>query len=248
MIQRRWLTAVLTAVAVAAAAGAFVVGVLAGGATGGPRVFLLIGGSLLTGLGIVLAAVDAWRRDRARRNAEQIATDAEASLSLTLNGALAPITSYLGQLAVTSNRGAVQALVGQVRQAVVDAAVTLTGPGGRSAFYAVDSRAPALVRYAYAGRAALPRDRFEAGTLDGDFVLDLVQRGDLVFIDDVVGHQIVDPRTGGYRTLIAVTVTAGRQRYGMLTVDAPNPGDLTRIDVELVRVLSNLLATALSRT
>jgi putative methionine-R-sulfoxide reductase with GAF domain len=234
---------VLTTAAAAAAVGAFLVSVSAGGADGTRRTVLVAAGAVLTGLGIVLAAAQRRRSDRALHTAEQIAFDAEVGLTLTLNGALAPITSYLGELAATADRAARAAIAGQLRQAVVDAAVTLTVSGSRSAFYVQDPAGGRLVRAVYAGRSTLPRERFERGTPDGDFVLELVANGDLLFIDDVSAHPVITPSTPGYAAVIAVAVTAGPRRFGMLTVDAPQVGQFTQTDVELVRVLANLLGS-----
>ena len=245
--RRSGWTVVLTAVAALCAGGAFVIGVLAGAASGGGRVALLLLGATLAAAGIGLAAVDRIRSDRARRTAEQVALDAQEDLTLTLNGALAPLTSYLGELAAAPSRSARQALLGQVRQAVVDAAVKLTTEGARSALYLMDAVGGSLTRVAYAGRSELPREQFVAGTADGDFVLALVRDGELLFVTDVAVNPLVTPSTSGYATVIAVAVTAGSERLGMITVDAPRTGDLTYSDVELVRVLANLLGAGLAQ-
>jgi hypothetical protein len=245
-LRAHWLSLVLRGIAALSAVGAFVVGVEVGAASGRRRTVLLAVGATLTAAGILLAALEGWRRDRARRTALEVALDAEENLTLTLNGALAPLTSYLGELATTGSRADRHALAGQIRQAVVDAAVTLTGPRSRSAFYELHSD-DALDRAVYAGRATEPRERFLAGTPDGDFVLGLVARGELVFVDDVAVHPIVQPSAPGYGTVIAVAVTAGPKRFGLLTVDAPRPGDLSPTDVELVRVLGNLLGCGLAQ-
>ena len=169
-------------------------------------------------------------------------------LTLTLNGALAPITSYLGELAATEDSATRAAIAGQLRQAVVDAVVTLTVAGARSAFYLGDPAQGTLVRAVYAGRSTLPRERFERGTPDGDFVLELVADGELLFVDDVQAHPVVTPNTQGYAAVISVAVTAGSRRFGMLTVDAPQVGQFTQTDVELVRVLANLLGSGQAQT
>jgi hypothetical protein len=244
-LRQRRVNVVLTGLAVAAAVSAWVSGVEAGGSSGRRRLVLLIVGGCLTGSGIVLASIQRWRSEQARRTAEQVALETEEELSVTLNGALAPITSYLGELAVETDPAERQALAGQLRQAVVDAAVRLTVPGSRSTFYALEPSGDSLLRVAYAGRSQPPRERFVAGTADGDFVLELVTRADLLFVEDVVRSPLVTPSTEGYATVIAVAVTAGRRRIGLLTVDALYPGDLSTTDVELVRVLANLLGSGL---
>jgi hypothetical protein len=237
---------VLTGLAAASAVGAYVVTFLAGDADGRRRLALVTVGAVLALVGILLAAIERSRRERAIRTAEQIALDAEVDLMLTLNGALAPLTSYLGELAAAPDPHQRRALLGQVRQAVVDAAVRLTGEGSRSALYEADAGPTTLTRVAWAGRSDLPREHFVAGTPDGDFVLDLVADGDLVFVDDVERHPLVTPSTDGYATVVAVAVSAGPLRLGMLTVDAPRSGDISATDVELVRVLANLLGAGMA--
>jgi hypothetical protein len=245
-LRGHWLSLLLRGGAALSTVGAFVVGVEVGTSTGRRRTMLLLLGALLTGASVFLAAFEGWRRDRARRTAVEVALDAEESLMFTLNGALAPLTSYLGELAATGNRAERRELAGQIRQAVVDAAVMLTGPGSRSAFYEPGAGGR-LERAVYAGRATPPQDRYAPGTLGGDFALDLVSRGELVFVDDVAGHPLIDSATPGFGSVIAVAVTAGPDRFGLLIVDAPVGGNLTPTDVELVRVLGNLLGCGLAQ-
>jgi hypothetical protein len=245
-LRGHWLSLVLRGGAALATVGAFVVGVEVGTSSGRRRALLLALGAALTFASVALAAFEGWRRDRARRTALQVALDAEESLMLTLNGALAPLTSYLGELAATANRAARRELAGQIRQAVVDAAVTLTGPESRSAFYEPGDGG-VLERAVYAGRGTPPRAVYAPGTIGGDFVLDLVDRGELVFVEDVAGHPLVDPGMPEFASVVAVAVAAGDGRFGLLTVDAPSGGHLTQTDVELVRVLGNLLGCGLAQ-
>ena len=248
-LQRQWAGVVLNVAAVLAAIGAYVLSAQAGDAAGRDRVWLLVAGGACVALTVLAGAAkqlrDAWRV----RSAEQVAVDAEEELGTALNGAFAPITGYLGELADATSPTGRAIIAGKIRQAVVDAAVSLTVPGARSAFYRRSASGDRLTRDSYAGRSMLPRFSFVAGTPDGDTVLDLVERGDLVFIEDVEADPMITPSAPGtYRSVIAVAVTAGRQRIGMLTVDAPEVGELTVTDVEMVRVLANLLGSGLAQT
>ncbi len=234
--------------AVTAAVGAFVVNSALGPAAGPRRHWLVLLGGSLTAATILLGAIQQHRTSRRLKTAEEVAVEAEEDLTLTLNAALAPITNYLGELADTAHPASRHIIVGQLLQAVVDAAVTLTASGSRSTFYVRDTAGKALSRVVWAGRSRLPRPGFHSGTPDGEFVLDLVERAELLVVDDVAAHPMVTPSEyAGYRTVIAVAVTAGERRLGLLTVDAPLPGDLTRTDVELVRVLANLLGSGLAQ-
>lgn len=249
---RRWveshvLGALLVVGAVGAAVGAYLVSSSLGPAVGSRRRWLLLLGGGLTAATILLGAAQQYRTSQRLKTAEELAVEAEEELTVTLNAALAPITDYLASVADAPDDAARKLIVGQLLQAVVDAAVRLTAPGARSAYYGLAAGGGSLDRVAYAGRPTLPRTRFAFGTSDGDFVLDLVERGDLVFVEDVDADPLVTPSSPGYRTVIAVAVTAGNRKLGMITVDAPAPGDLTSNHVELVRVLANLLGSGLAQ-
>jgi hypothetical protein len=85
------------------------------------------------------------------------------------------------------------------------------------------------------------------GTEDGDAAIAMVESS---------GHRLctniaVDPPPGwndkerDYKTFISVAVVGGNTAYGMLTVDALNPGDLEQRDVDLLTVMAGLVATAM---
>ena len=244
-----WVGWLLNGVAVLAAVGAYVFSAQSGRESGSHRGVLLVLGVVCVVLTVLAGALKQLRDARRVASAEQIAVEAEEELGTALNGAFAPITGYLGDLADSTSPTGRAIIAGKLRQAVVDAAVSLTVPGARSAFYRRSPDGRRLFRDAYAGRPTLPRFSFVAGTPDGDTVLDLVERGDLVFVEDVEADPMIEPSTPGtYRSVIAVAVTAGRQRIGMLTVDAPDLGELTPTDVEMVRVLANLLGSGLAQT
>jgi hypothetical protein len=240
--------ALLTAGAIAAAVAAYVVSASSGTARGRAHTVLLVLGALLAGTTVLLGALRERRTQRRLRTAEQVAVEAEAELMLTLNGALAPITNYLGDMADQRTTGGRATVAGQLSQAVVDAVVRLTADASRSAFYRLDDDWQGLTREVWGGRASQPRGAFVAGTPDGDAVLDLVRAGDYVVVDDIAASPMVTPSPGaGYRTVVAVAVTAGSLPLGLLTVDAPRPGDLGPTDVELLRVLANLLGAGLAQ-
>lgn len=244
----RFKGGLLTAAAIGAAAAAYLTSAASGDAHGTTHTVLLVLGAVLAGTTVLIGALQQRRTQRRLATAEQVAVDAEAELLLTLNGALAPITNYLGDMADQRTADGRATVAGQLSQAVVDAAVRLTAEGSRSAFYRLDDDWQGLTREGWGGRSAQPRSAFVAGTPDGDAVLDVVRAGDYVAIDDIAASPMVTPSPGaGYRTVVAVAVTAGSLPLGLLTVDAPHPGDLGPIDVELLRVLANLLGAGLAQ-
>jgi hypothetical protein len=238
----------LTVAAVVAATATYVTSATGGDAVGRTRTALLVLGAVLAGATVIIGALQQRRTQRRLRTAEQVAVDAEAELMLTLNGALAPITNYLGDMADQRTADGRATVAGQLSQAVVDAAVRLTADGSRSAFYRLDDDWQGLTREVWGGRSMQPRGSFAAGTPDGDAVLDVVRAGDYVVVDDVRSSPMVTPSPGaGYLTVVAVAVTAGSLPLGLLTIDAPHVGDLGPTDVELARVLANLLGAGLAQ-
>ncbi|WP_187776143.1 GAF domain-containing protein [Antrihabitans cavernicola] len=91
------------------------------------------------------------------------------------------------------------------------------------------------------------RSEFVEGTTDGNAAISMVERDDHRLCIDVV----TEPPPGwndkkrDYRTFVSVPVVAGGVAYGMLTVDALEPGDLDENDANVLRVLAGLLAVAL---
>ncbi|WP_130493903.1 GAF domain-containing protein [Motilibacter rhizosphaerae] len=245
--RERALTVALIAVTAAAAGGGVLCGAFAGRASGAERAWLLAAGVLCAVTGVLATALQK-RRDAARvETAQRVAEDAQVAFALTLNGALAPLTAYLGELAVAPTAEDRSLVTGRLAQAAVDAAVRVTTAAARSAFYRLDDQLEVLQRETWAGRPAPPRASFQSGTADGDYVLDLVHTGDIVLVDDVDANPLVTPSPrSGYRTVIAASVQAGATPLGLLTVDAPAVGDLTATDVEVVRVLAGLLAAGLA--
>jgi GAF domain-containing protein len=101
----------------------------------------------------------------------------------------------------------------------------------------------------YAGRADEPLTVFEEGTVEGDSAFAMIRHNQHVVAADVDA----DPPPGwrgsaqhGYRSFVAVPVVAGHKAFGMLTVDAIEPGGVTAAEVPFVRLLAGLLADALA--
>jgi hypothetical protein len=246
--RQRLLSVGLGAGAVASAVATYLLSAQAGEASGSARTWMLTLGAATTATTIVLGAVQPRLTDRRRRTAEQVAVEAEEELALTVNGALGPITNYLGEMADAVDESERDHVAGQLSQAVVEAVVKLSPEGARSAFYRLDDDWRGLTREVWSGRPSQPRPYFTAGTPDGDAVLDLVRSGDFVIVDDVATSTMVTPSpAAGYATVAAVAVTAGSWPLGMLTVDAPVAGELDQSDVELLRVLANLLGAGLAQ-
>lgn len=95
------------------------------------------------------------------------------------------------------------------------------------------------------GRGTNPRP-FEAGTVRGDRALALLRTEDDLFVEDLDKEE-PDKWKGtgrGYKTFISARIASGDNGYGMLTVDAPNAGDLVDTDRQIVLLMAHILAVA----
>ena len=100
----------------------------------------------------------------------------------------------------------------------------------------------------FAGRAGAPITAVVEGTSAGDAALRMISRGSWTYLADTAEES---PRfwwdtEHSYRTFLAGPVATPDKVIGLLTMDALRPGDLATIDLTLVRLLADLLATAIS--
>ncbi|MDP9406863.1 MAG: GAF domain-containing protein [Actinomycetota bacterium] len=239
----RWLTLA----ALVAAAAAPVLGIQAGASSGTARLVLLACTGLAAAFGVGIATMQRLEAQDRQQEAEEAAHEAREDFALALGGSLGPTADYLGRLTVAETEADQHALLGQLLQAALVAAVTVGPPDSRSSLYLIDPKGAALLRRAWAGRSGAPRPRFADDTPDGEFALDVVRRGEALLVADVGTHPQVNPtRVGAYDCLVAVTVRAGGHHHGLLTLDAPGAGALTSTELELVSVLANLVGAGLA--
>ena len=166
-----------------------------------------------------------------------------------MNEVLDPIIRRLGA------GGGAAALDQQVLLLVVKTAAEILGPrpGTRSCFLELQQGPPMrLVPTDYrAGRIGSYQRSFIAGTVNGDDAIQMVlNNGPRRFCPNIdeTPPPGLDPAqfSEDYKTFISVPVVAGDTAYGMLTVDAPNPGDLEERDADLLGVMAGLAAIALT--
>ena len=86
------------------------------------------------------------------------------------------------------------------------------------------------------------------GTIHGDYAISKVIANQSDFYPDLddkapPGFDITSVR---YKTFISVPVVAGNTAYGLLTVDALKASDLSELDLDLMRVMADLVATAMA--
>jgi len=144
-------------------------------------------------------------------------------------------------------RGKREARLREVAQQAVSALCLLLKDVDRlrAVVYSVDNSGTSMSCLAYHGRGATPRG-FDAGTPRGDSALDLVRSAGYVFAEDLTKAR---PASYGgavsdYRTFISAAISNGPNAYGMVTVDAPNAGDLVDTDAQIVLLMADLLSIA----
>lgn len=235
--------------------------------TGGrPRLALIFGNAMLLLATTLLSARRTGRavqrRDRAerlrkdaddrRKRAEQGEESARVEMRVVLNSALAPVVRHMGDIATAADPGLYGQRCRETAVWVLNAALVL-GPGPhrvRVCWYTLQGGVrQRLVNVQHVGRQTSPPPTFETGTTAGDTLLEMIRQDACKLVLDtrkepLAGWPEVDQQD--FRTFMAVPVVAGRFAFGMLTADAPGPGDLTKEDLGLLRLLAGILATALA--
>jgi hypothetical protein len=205
------------------------------------------GGTWLTGR---VATRQARRRQWAAEDSERLA---RIDTRIQIADVLRPLAETLAKMPSLSKAEKKQQCE-SMKRGVVDAAAELLGPDRSRAgwFEYRDERPPRLVPVAELrrGRADPQRTEFIQGTLEGDSALQLLENDTTRFCPDVD----LEPPPGwsreahsDYRTFISAGVVAGDRKFGMLTLDSLEAGDLTDNDVYAMSLLAKVLAAALAQ-
>jgi transcriptional regulator with GAF, ATPase, and Fis domain len=247
--QREWPWLVL---AVACVVGSPVAAYAAQQSTGS-TVALFFGIQLmLTGLAFLIPQARQLHARRGEVTAEQRELEARADTRAAVNDALDPILRQLGDISAERSEAARERLIAQAIPFVLNAASNLIGSERSRAcwFELTDESPPRLVPRLAAGRSGSPTTTFEAGTAAGDAAINMVLAGENRLCRNIE----TDPPPGwdsskqrDYRTFISVTVAAGDTAFGMLTLDALEPGDLSNDDLHMLGLMASALAAALAQ-
>ena len=199
----------------------------------------------------LIPQVGQWRAEGRQKGAEEREFEARVDTFLRMNDALDPIVRLLGEIALESNKVERNKLRAQAVPLVLNSATQLIGPDrARACWFLLEAGPPKrLVPTSATGRAGSPSTTFVEGTDAGDAAIAMVLNDEDRICEDIR----TDPPPGwdsgkerDYRTFVSVAVIAGDRAYGMLTLDALEPGDLNRDDMRLLRLMAGALAVALS--
>jgi ABC-type amino acid transport substrate-binding protein len=252
-LQWRWLLPVT----VSATVTAWLVSVSSGEVHGAARVPLLAAGAVFTA---TAAGVPLWQQRRAaqdRADAIASAQSARAQMRIAMEDALEPLTALLLQLALTRGtertrlRGeAIQLALTSIAQLSVFAGPEeLSGPRRvRVCLFILNPGPPRqLVPSSFAGRSGAPTVSFDATTRAGQAMLRILDRG-WVLVEDTDTPAVVPwwDEERKYKTYAAGPVPGtDATPVGLLTVDSLVPGELTGLDLPLLRLIAHLLSLAL---
>lgn len=213
----------------------------------GQRIVLLIFGGLCT-LG---AAVLSFLIDQARRRADTNKAEEGAELQLAMTDAFQPILRRLVELRARPSDHHNQ-LLSKVVGNVLMTLPTLfrENPDLRMVVYDLDKtrgRSRQLVVHDSAGRQRNQAKAFVKGDGGrGDAVFSWIEERTARFVPDIETED--DPNWQGsgrgYRTFISVPIASQSEIFGMITLDAPAPGDLDETDVPIMVTLAEFMAVA----
>jgi GAF domain-containing protein len=166
-----------------------------------------------------------------------------------LEDALDPFVHLVARLIEAKGSDKARLRGAAIQLAVATVAALAGAQRVRACFFTLDEGPPRRLRpERFAGRAGAPNVDFVEGTSAGDAALRMVRRGSWTYAEDLAE----EPRrfwwdTGRtYRTFLAGPVETPDKAFGLLTLDALQPGELAPVDLILVRLLADLLAIALS--
>ena len=212
------------------------------------RIWLVI----IAGTLLLLNYLVGWLRSRSRAHANAEHIREAANLLVTVTDAVIPTLRHLGiEVSRPSNLRprAFQDVVKDVLFAFV-----LLFP---------DTENIRVVVYRYSGahgrrkrrlevedwrgrRKDQPEDFVDGDGGRGEAVFKWLEAGTLKFVPDTREEPDQDWKGSGrgYLTYISAPIRADGTLYGMLTVDAPKPGDLDETDSPMVEMLAGILAVA----
>jgi GAF domain-containing protein len=206
-----------------------------------------------TSVGAAATLLTVWLANRRVGTAAEAAEAATARQRRAFEDALVPLTLNLQQ--IVSARGLERTrLQQQVKLAIVSLAANLLGTDRtRACFLELSDTTPGqrelrCLNQVWAGGTVPPSTPFRETEPLGRRMLEQLDTGRSVFVEDI-GRLRPRLRPQGaprYRTFISSPVKAGDTSYGILAVDCPEPGDLSKDDVTMVEVFARMLSVALA--
>lgn len=223
-------------------AGAVLLGTI-GDLHDGPAVTRMVLGIIAMVLSLaILLALDWWRRA-----SDQAAGYETAQANVALSQAIVPTVQRIALMPRQPSDARKRERDRVVAHACSSILIVLRGVQGvRAVVYRVNDAGSALEPMDSYGRKDRPRKFVKGDGGAGDDVFDLIANREPELIKDTATDERTkrQPQSKHYRTFVRAPIRANGLAYGMMTVDAPNVGDLSDADKQIVEVLADLLAIA----
>jgi GAF domain-containing protein len=211
-----------------------------------------VGGTVATVVALLLPACQTWLEVRAKEDAQQLAKLAVTNYQLALRSVLLPLTDIFDRIITApSESGQIEAK-GAAKQAVVNSVVQFTDvPRARSCYfdYEDDGEEKRLVCRIYAGRDAKPRTEFSSSDPRHLEVFKLLENRRSERRDDITHEdpsRFPSDHHHNYQTYISVPVATSAEIFGLLTLDALHPGELSLQHEKEMLLFAQLLGIALA--
>jgi hypothetical protein len=194
-----------------------------------------------------------WLRERYRGRLRQIGDNAAATLVVSLRDALRPIAEEIADMQTASRETRRQRANGVARLCADALKLVMRDVHNlRCLVYRVNDEGDVLTVLAWIGRSDHRPREFRRGDERGDAAFHTIEQREPCFVRDVndpaeIAAALPGVYRGtrsGYRTFISAPIVDNQQDYGMVTVDAPEPGDLLLADKHLVMLVADMLAIA----
>jgi GAF domain-containing protein len=244
--QLRWWGG--TAIAAICAGAAFVAQVKAGEHLSAWASWAItLGGAVATMLVLVLPARQAWLE---REDATSVATDAVTANRLALRSTLIPLTDIFDAIITAPDEKARMGAKGAMKNAVTNSVVQLIEvPQSRSCYfdYEREGEVAKLTCKLYSGRGPKPKTDFLNTDPRYEEIFQLLESRQSELRENTeVGDPPRFPRSGNYKTYISVPVATSVEIFGLLTLDALEPGQLKQEHEREMLLLAQLLGIALA--
>lgn len=177
-------------------------------------------------------------------------------LRVTLKDALQPVAEMIADMELLSRRPERVAMLRNVATQAVGALNLIFADieRTRATVYRLTAQGDMeCMSYLGRGEGVQPQP-FRRQTARGEQALAIVRAGQDVLITDIddvetaSDGRVVSPdyrgSRSGYKTFISCSITNKDKPYGMVTLDAPDAGDLSDTDKQLVGLMADLLAIA----
>lgn len=213
-------------------------------------------GAITSTLGLALLNVI---KEIGAEKAKMALAGAIMRVRIALAEASQPLITNLGRVSVArgnNKRPEIRTLVDRALLVLRAQCGTGTRESYRSSFY--ELQGDMLVRKAHEGRSGddPPRERFDADDPvparrgDAQRAVEIARGERAVVVEDLLDDQqslISNPAERSYRTVLAAPVNADGRRFGLLCLDSPEPGTLSKIDKHNIMLIAGVVAAGLAQ-